>query len=152
MQWSRLCKKREEATPNSSFLILNWEQDKKSSSIEEARASFFEIRTNDLMRDFLWIDLVKSSISYTRKRNDLSDSGLIPDNESGHTNINPFSSTFFYLSLLYSNSFFTLCLNKYNFLSFYRQFLFKSLAKIFIWYLILWFCITFYFFYHFLKF
>nr|YP_009709219.1 RNA polymerase beta'' subunit [Myrsine sandwicensis]QEW86863.1 RNA polymerase beta'' subunit [Myrsine sandwicensis] len=77
-------------------LILNWEQDKKSSSIEEARASFVEIRTNDLMRDFLRIDLVKSSISYTRKRNDLSDSGLIPDNESGRTNINPFSSTFLY--------------------------------------------------------
>nr|YP_010241249.1 RNA polymerase beta'' subunit [Ardisia gigantifolia]QTH79199.1 RNA polymerase beta'' subunit [Ardisia gigantifolia] len=75
-------------------LILNWEQDKKSSSIEEARSSFVEIRTNDLMRDFLRIDLVKSSISYTRKRNDLSDSGLIPDNESGRTNINPFSSTF----------------------------------------------------------
>nr|YP_009708875.1 RNA polymerase beta'' subunit [Myrsine stolonifera]QEW86519.1 RNA polymerase beta'' subunit [Myrsine stolonifera] len=77
-------------------LILNWEQDKKSSSIEEACASFVEIRTNDLMRDFLRIDLVKSSISYTRKRNDLSDSGLIPDNESGRTNINPFSSTFLY--------------------------------------------------------
>uniref|UniRef100_UPI0030FEC8FE RNA polymerase beta'' subunit n=1 Tax=Ardisia squamulosa TaxID=1265927 RepID=UPI0030FEC8FE len=77
-------------------LILNWEQDKKSSSIEEARSSFVEIRTNDLMRDFLRIDLVKSSISYTRKRNDLSDSGLIPDNESGRTNINPFSSTFLY--------------------------------------------------------
>ena len=75
-------------------LILNWEQDKKSSSIEEARVSFVEIRTNDLMRDFLRIDLVKSSISYTRKRNDLSDSGLIPD--SGRTNINPFSSTFLY--------------------------------------------------------
>nr|UFP90529.1 RNA polymerase beta'' subunit [Ardisia perreticulata]UFP90616.1 RNA polymerase beta'' subunit [Ardisia argenticaulis] len=77
-------------------LILNWEQDKKSSSIEEARSSFVEIRTNDLMRDFLRIDLVKSSISYTRKRNDPSDSGLIPDNESGRTNINPFSSTFLY--------------------------------------------------------
>nr|YP_010240670.1 RNA polymerase beta'' subunit [Lysimachia maritima]QTG39980.1 RNA polymerase beta'' subunit [Lysimachia maritima] len=77
-------------------LILNWEQDKKSSSIEEARASFVEIRTNDLMRDFLRIDLVKPSISYTRKRNDLSDSGLIPDNESDRTTINPFSSTFLY--------------------------------------------------------
>nr|YP_009709134.1 RNA polymerase beta'' subunit [Parathesis chiapensis]QEW86778.1 RNA polymerase beta'' subunit [Parathesis chiapensis] len=77
-------------------LILNWEQDNKSSSIEEARSSFVEIRTNALMRDFLRIDLVKSSISYTRKRNDLSDSGLIPDNESGRTNINPFSSTFLY--------------------------------------------------------
>nr|YP_010131484.1 RNA polymerase beta'' subunit [Primula ranunculoides]QPZ50881.1 RNA polymerase beta'' subunit [Primula ranunculoides] len=77
-------------------LVLNWEQDKKISSIEEARASFVEIRTNGLIRDFLKIYLVKSSISYTRKRNDLSDSGLIPDNESDRTNINPFSSTFLY--------------------------------------------------------
>nr|YP_009513467.1 RNA polymerase beta'' subunit [Primula handeliana]AVK40105.1 RNA polymerase beta'' subunit [Primula handeliana] len=77
-------------------LVLNWEKDKKISSIEEARASFVEIRTNGLMRDFLRIDLVKSSISYTRKRNDLSDSGLIPDKESDRTNINPFSSTFLY--------------------------------------------------------
>nr|WCD58759.1 RNA polymerase beta'' subunit [Primula sp. WZ-2023a] len=77
-------------------LVLNWEQDKKISSIEEARASFVEIRTNGLIRDFLRIYLVKSSISYTRKRNDLSDSGLIPDNESDGTNINPFSSTFLY--------------------------------------------------------
>nr|YP_009513380.1 RNA polymerase beta'' subunit [Androsace laxa]AVK40018.1 RNA polymerase beta'' subunit [Androsace laxa] len=75
-------------------LVLNWEHDKKSSSIEEARASFVEIRTNDLMRDFLRIDLVKSSISYTRKRNDLLNSGLILDNGSNRTNINPFSSTF----------------------------------------------------------
>nr|USG57600.1 RNA polymerase beta'' subunit [Primula ranunculoides] len=77
-------------------LVLNWEKDKKISSIEEARASFVEIRTNGLIRDFLRIYLVKSSISYTRKRNDLSDSGLIPDNESDRTNINPFSSTFLY--------------------------------------------------------
>nr|QBK39316.1 RNA polymerase beta'' subunit [Stewartia cordifolia] len=77
-------------------LVLNWDQDKKSSSIEEARASFVEIRTNGLIRDFLRIDLVKSSISYTGKRNDLSGSGLISDNGSDRTNINPFSSTFFY--------------------------------------------------------
>nr|QVD45686.1 RNA polymerase beta'' subunit [Primula obconica subsp. begoniiformis]QVD45769.1 RNA polymerase beta'' subunit [Primula obconica subsp. begoniiformis] len=77
-------------------LVLNWEQDKKMSSIEEARASFVEIRTNGLMRDFLRIYLAKSSISYTRKRNDLSDFGLLPDNGSDSTNINPFSSTFLY--------------------------------------------------------
>nr|YP_009579270.1 RNA polymerase beta'' subunit [Hartia laotica]YP_010615279.1 RNA polymerase beta'' subunit [Stewartia sichuanensis]QBK39144.1 RNA polymerase beta'' subunit [Stewartia pteropetiolata]QBK39488.1 RNA polymerase beta'' subunit [Hartia laotica]WAS38034.1 RNA polymerase beta'' subunit [Stewartia sichuanensis] len=77
-------------------LVLNWDQDKKSSSIEEARASFVEIRTNGLIQDFLRIDLVKSSISYTGKRNDLSGSGLISDNGSDRTNINPFSSTFFY--------------------------------------------------------
>nr|ATV97552.1 RNA polymerase beta subunit [Lecythis minor] len=74
-------------------LVLNWDQDKKSSSIEEARASFVEIRTNHLIRDFLRINF---SISYTRKRNDPSDSGLISDNGSDRTNINPFSCTFFY--------------------------------------------------------
>nr|YP_010448382.1 RNA polymerase beta'' subunit [Camellia longipedicellata]UTQ75863.1 RNA polymerase beta'' subunit [Camellia longipedicellata] len=77
-------------------LVLNWDQEKKSSSIEEARASFVEIRTNGLIRDFLRIDLVKFSISYTGKRKDLSSSGLISDNGSDRTNINPFSSTFFY--------------------------------------------------------
>nr|YP_009418784.1 DNA-directed RNA polymerase beta'' subunit [Gordonia lasianthus]ASM45011.1 DNA-directed RNA polymerase beta'' subunit [Gordonia lasianthus] len=77
-------------------LVLNWDQDKKSSFIEEARASFVEIRTNGLIRDFLRIDLVKSSISYTGKRNDPSGSGLISDNGSDRTNINPFSYTFFY--------------------------------------------------------
>nr|YP_010997335.1 RNA polymerase beta'' subunit [Darlingtonia californica]UZS76861.1 RNA polymerase beta'' subunit [Darlingtonia californica] len=77
-------------------LVLNWDQDKKSSSIEEARASFVEIRTNDLIQDFLRIDLVKSSISYTGKRNDPSGSELISANGSDRTNINPFSSTFFY--------------------------------------------------------
>nr|YP_008593101.1 DNA-directed RNA polymerase beta'' subunit [Camellia yunnanensis]AGU44656.1 DNA-directed RNA polymerase beta'' subunit [Camellia yunnanensis] len=77
-------------------LVLNWDQEKKSSSIEEARASFVEIRTNGLIRDFLRIDLVKSSISYTGKRKDPSSSGLISDNGSDRTNINLFSSTFFY--------------------------------------------------------
>nr|YP_009419480.1 DNA-directed RNA polymerase beta'' subunit [Sladenia celastrifolia]ASM46142.1 DNA-directed RNA polymerase beta'' subunit [Sladenia celastrifolia] len=77
-------------------LVLNLDQDKKSSSIEEARTSFVEIKTNGLIRDFLRIDLVKSSISYTGKRNDPSGSGLISDNGSDRTNRNPFSSTFFY--------------------------------------------------------
>nr|YP_009307034.1 RNA polymerase subunit beta'' [Ludwigia octovalvis]AOR53527.1 RNA polymerase subunit beta'' [Ludwigia octovalvis] len=75
-------------------LILNWDQDKKSSSIEEAHASFVEVRTKGLIQDFLKIDLVKSHISYLRKRNDPSGSGLISDNVSDHTNINPFHSTY----------------------------------------------------------
>nr|YP_009767572.1 RNA polymerase beta'' subunit [Duparquetia orchidacea]QIS98190.1 RNA polymerase beta'' subunit [Duparquetia orchidacea] len=75
-------------------LVLNWDQDKKSSSIEEARASFVEVSTNGLIRDFLRIDLVKSHISYIRKRNDPSGSGLISDNESDRTNINPFFSIY----------------------------------------------------------
>nr|ATI20687.1 RNA polymerase beta' subunit [Campomanesia xanthocarpa] len=73
-------------------LILNWDQDKKSSSIEEAHTSFVEVSTNGLIRDFLRIDLVKFPISYLRKRNDPSASGLISDsdNVSDHTNSNPF--------------------------------------------------------------
>nr|YP_010164979.1 RNA polymerase beta' subunit [Myrcia amethystina]QRN71678.1 RNA polymerase beta' subunit [Myrcia amethystina] len=75
-------------------LILNWDQDKKSSSIEEAHTSFVEVSTNGLIRDFLRIDLVKFPISYLRKRNDPSGSGLISDsdNVSDHTNSNPFYS------------------------------------------------------------
>nr|QXE43551.1 RNA polymerase beta'' subunit [Loropetalum chinense var. rubrum]UFJ43779.1 RNA polymerase beta'' subunit [Loropetalum chinense]WBR75114.1 RNA polymerase beta'' subunit [Loropetalum chinense var. rubrum] len=75
-------------------LVLNWDQDKKSSSIGEAHASFVEVRTNGLIRDFLRIDLVKSPISYTGKRNDPSGSGLISDNGSDRANINPFYSTY----------------------------------------------------------
>nr|YP_009570432.1 RNA polymerase beta subunit [Berberidopsis corallina]ABV65700.1 RNA polymerase beta'' subunit [Berberidopsis corallina]QBC66679.1 RNA polymerase beta subunit [Berberidopsis corallina] len=75
-------------------LVLNWDQDKKSSSIEEAHASFVEVKTNGLIRDFLRIDLVKSPISYTGKRNDPSGSGLISDSGSDRTNINPFYSIY----------------------------------------------------------
>jgi len=72
-------------------LVLNWDQDKKSSSIEEARASFVEVSTNGLICDFLRINLAKSHISYiSRKRNDPSGSGPISNNESDRTNINPF--------------------------------------------------------------
>nr|YP_010989793.1 RNA polymerase beta'' subunit [Delarbrea paradoxa]WOV68153.1 RNA polymerase beta'' subunit [Delarbrea paradoxa] len=77
-------------------LVLNWAQEKKSPSMEEARISFVEIRITDLIRDFLKIDLAKSPISYTGKRNDPSGSGLISENGSDCTNINPFSSSFFY--------------------------------------------------------
>nr|YP_010888794.1 RNA polymerase beta'' subunit [Pedicularis lachnoglossa]WJJ68643.1 RNA polymerase beta'' subunit [Pedicularis lachnoglossa] len=75
-------------------LVLNWDQDKKSSSSQEARASFVEIRANGLIRHFLRIDLVKSIISYIAKRNDPSGSGLLSDNGSDCTNINPFSSIY----------------------------------------------------------
>nr|YP_009436038.1 RNA polymerase beta'' subunit [Colensoa physaloides]ATG26215.1 RNA polymerase beta'' subunit [Colensoa physaloides] len=77
-------------------LVLNWDQDKKSSSIDEACASFVEIRTNGLIKDFLRIDLTKSPISYPIKRNDQSGSGLISESESDRTNINPFSSIYSY--------------------------------------------------------
>nr|YP_010176628.1 RNA polymerase beta'' subunit [Duranta erecta]QSQ72386.1 RNA polymerase beta'' subunit [Duranta erecta] len=75
-------------------LVLNWDQDKNSSSSQEARASFVEIRANGLIRHFLRIDLVKSTISYIGKRNDPSGSGLLSDNGSDCTNINPFSSIY----------------------------------------------------------
>nr|YP_010744697.1 RNA polymerase beta'' subunit [Begonia umbraculifolia]WET58088.1 RNA polymerase beta'' subunit [Begonia umbraculifolia] len=77
-------------------LVLNWDQDKKSSSIKEALASFVEVRTNglSLVRNFLRIDLVKSHISYIRKREDPSGSGLIFNNESDYTNSNPLDSLY----------------------------------------------------------
>ena len=53
-------------------LVLSWDQDNKSSFAEEVCASFVEVRTNGLIRDFLRIDLVKSHIFYIRKRNDRS--------------------------------------------------------------------------------
>lgn len=76
-------------------LVLNWGQDKKSSSIEEVCASFVEVSTNGLIQDFLRINFMKSHISYIRKRNDPSGSGLISDNGSARTNINPFYSIYF---------------------------------------------------------
>nr|YP_009325979.1 RNA polymerase beta'' subunit [Citrullus lanatus]YP_009348021.1 RNA polymerase beta'' subunit [Citrullus lanatus subsp. mucosospermus]APD52470.1 RNA polymerase beta'' subunit [Citrullus lanatus]APW82706.1 RNA polymerase beta'' subunit [Citrullus lanatus subsp. mucosospermus]APW82791.1 RNA polymerase beta'' subunit [Citrullus lanatus subsp. mucosospermus]APW82876.1 RNA polymerase beta'' subunit [Citrullus lanatus]APW82961.1 RNA polymerase beta'' subunit [Citrullus lanatus] len=75
-------------------LLLNWDRDKKSSSLEEARASFVEVTTNGLVRNFLRIDLVKSDTSYIRKRKEPSGSGLIFNNESDRTNINPFFSIY----------------------------------------------------------
>nr|YP_010398108.1 RNA polymerase beta'' subunit [Perrottetia racemosa]UQK92918.1 RNA polymerase beta'' subunit [Perrottetia racemosa] len=75
-------------------LVLDWDQDNKSSSLEEVHASFVEVSTNGLIRDFLRIDLVKSHISYIRKRNDPSGSGFISANGSNRTNINPFYSIY----------------------------------------------------------
>nr|YP_010878443.1 RNA polymerase beta'' subunit [Aristolochia griffithii]WHE25535.1 RNA polymerase beta'' subunit [Aristolochia griffithii] len=70
-------------------LVLNWDQG-RNGSIEEVHASLVEVRKNDLIRDFIRIDLVKSPISYTEKRNDRGGSGLNLDNGSDRTNINPF--------------------------------------------------------------
>nr|QFG71218.1 RNA polymerase subunit beta'' [Mammillaria zephyranthoides] len=72
-------------------LILNWNQDKKSSSIEGARASFVEVRTNGMIRDFLRIYLAKFVISYMGKRDDPF---FFNDGGSYHTNMNPFYSIF----------------------------------------------------------
>nr|AJE72301.1 RNA polymerase beta'' subunit [Pediomelum tenuiflorum]QHS69912.1 RNA polymerase beta' subunit [Pediomelum tenuiflorum] len=73
-------------------LVLNWDQDTKFSSIENAHASFVEVSIKGLVRYFLRIDLVKSHISYIRKRNNLPGSRFILDNESDRTTINPFFS------------------------------------------------------------
>lgn len=72
-------------------LVLNWDQE-KNGSIEEVHASFVEVRANDLILDFIRIELVKFTISYTGKRYDTAGSGLIPDNGLDRTNINPFYS------------------------------------------------------------
>nr|YP_010723531.1 RNA polymerase beta'' subunit [Freesia laxa]WDW26901.1 RNA polymerase beta'' subunit [Freesia laxa] len=72
-------------------LVLNWDQEKKGS-IEEVHASFVEVRANDLIRDFIRIELVKSTTSYTGKRYDTAGSGLIHDNQLDRTDINPFFS------------------------------------------------------------
>ena len=73
-------------------LVLNWDQDKKSSSVEEARASFVEVKINGMIRNFLRIDLVNSTISYAGKRNDLAGSELLYAN--GFARMNPFFSIY----------------------------------------------------------
>nr|YP_009716039.1 RNA polymerase beta' subunit [Suaeda glauca]QGL09164.1 RNA polymerase beta' subunit [Suaeda glauca]UQK97008.1 RNA polymerase subunit beta [Suaeda salsa] len=83
-------------------LVLNWNQDKKSSSIEEARASFVEVRTKGMIRYFLRIHLAKSDISYMGKRNDPS---FFSDDESDHTNMNPFYSIYSYSKTKFQQSF-----------------------------------------------
>nr|YP_010163295.1 RNA polymerase beta'' subunit [Kotschya aeschynomenoides]QRI61087.1 RNA polymerase beta'' subunit [Kotschya aeschynomenoides] len=84
-------------------LILNWDQDKNSSFIEESCPFFLEVNTNSLIGDFLRIDLGKSHISYIRKRKDPSGSEWISDNESDRININPFFSIFSEAKIQQSN-------------------------------------------------
>nr|AEZ01417.1 RNA polymerase beta' subunit [Japonolirion osense] len=72
-------------------LVLNWDQE-QNGSIEEVHASFVEVRANDLIRDFIKMELAKPTISYTGKRNDIAGSVWIPNNGLDRTNINPFYS------------------------------------------------------------
>nr|YP_009270539.1 RNA polymerase beta'' subunit [Apostasia odorata]AIY61328.1 RNA polymerase beta'' subunit [Apostasia odorata] len=75
-------------------LVLNWDQEKNVSIQEEGiHTSFVEIRANDLLRDFIRVELVKSNISYTVKRYDMAGSGLISDNRLDRINTNPFNFT-----------------------------------------------------------
>nr|YP_009516955.1 RNA polymerase beta'' subunit [Cabomba furcata]AYE68026.1 RNA polymerase beta'' subunit [Cabomba furcata] len=71
-------------------LVLNWDQDKKGS-IEKVQTSSAEVRANDLIRYFIRIELVKSPILYTGKRNDRAGS-MIPDTVAYCANTNLFSS------------------------------------------------------------
>nr|YP_009923304.1 RNA polymerase beta'' subunit [Glyceria arkansana]QNC66912.1 RNA polymerase beta'' subunit [Glyceria arkansana] len=77
---------------NSQFvrtcLVVNWEQEEK----EEARAFLVEVRANDLIRYFLRIELVKSTISYTRRRYDRTSAGPIPHTRLDRANMNSFYS------------------------------------------------------------
>nr|QJX68236.1 RNA polymerase beta'' subunit [Commelina communis] len=72
-------------------LVLNWDQEKNGSR-EEAHASFIGVRINNLIRDFLRIEFVKSASSYNEKRYDKANFGLIPNSRLDCTNINPFFS------------------------------------------------------------
>nr|YP_009500905.1 RNA polymerase beta' subunit [Passiflora auriculata]AXB37298.1 RNA polymerase beta' subunit [Passiflora auriculata] len=78
-------------------LVLNWDEDKKSSSIEGARASFVEVSTNGLIRDFLKIDLNLAEFrisNINRKRNDSLGLGWISHIGLDHANINSFFSIY----------------------------------------------------------
>nr|YP_009670788.1 RNA polymerase beta'''' subunit [Passiflora rufa]QCX30061.1 RNA polymerase beta'''' subunit [Passiflora rufa] len=78
-------------------LVFNWDEDKKSSSIEGARASFVEVSTNGLIRDFLKIDLNLSEFrisNINRKRNDSLGLGWISHIGLDHANINSFFSIY----------------------------------------------------------
>nr|YP_010443373.1 RNA polymerase beta'' subunit [Arenaria serpyllifolia]UTE94248.1 RNA polymerase beta'' subunit [Arenaria serpyllifolia] len=83
-------------------LVLSWDQDKKSSSIEEARASFVEVGAKGMIQYFLRINLVKGALSYIGKRDDPS---LFFDDGSEHTNMNPFFSISSKIKLQQSSSF-----------------------------------------------
>nr|YP_010901166.1 RNA polymerase beta'' subunit [Crassula columella]WIL06751.1 RNA polymerase beta'' subunit [Crassula columella] len=73
--------------------VLNWTHAKKRSYVGEAPASFVQVKTKDLVRDFIRIDLVNSPLEYTGKRNDSSSSGLIYNTTgAGCAYINPFYS------------------------------------------------------------
>nr|YP_009737124.1 DNA-directed RNA polymerase beta' subunit [Paris undulata]QHV40279.1 DNA-directed RNA polymerase beta' subunit [Paris undulata]WCF64592.1 RNA polymerase beta'' subunit [Paris qiliangiana] len=72
-------------------LVLNWNQ-KQNGSIKEVHASLVEVRATDLIRDFIRMELVKSTISYSGKRYDTVGSGLISDKGLDRTNLNPFHS------------------------------------------------------------
>nr|ANO44540.1 RNA polymerase beta' subunit [Alstroemeria longistaminea] len=72
-------------------LVLNWDQE-QNGSLKEVHASFVEIRADGLIRDFIKMELTKSTILYSGKRYHTVGSGLISEKELDRTNINPFQS------------------------------------------------------------
>nr|YP_010293975.1 RNA polymerase beta'' subunit [Paepalanthus alpinus]ULQ67269.1 RNA polymerase beta'' subunit [Paepalanthus alpinus] len=73
-------------------LVWNWDDQEQKGSIEEAHASFVEVKANDLIRDFIRMELVKFTMLDTGKRYDRTSFGLITNNRFHHTKINPFYS------------------------------------------------------------
>ena len=79
-------------------LVLNWDREQNSSIEEEVHASFVEIKTNYLIRNFIKIELITPS--YIGKRYERVSSGFIPhnildrilDNRLDRSNVNPFFS------------------------------------------------------------
>lgn len=70
-------------------LVLNWDKE-QNSPIEGIHASFVEVKTNDLISNFIRIELGKSPLLYTGKRNSAVGSGLINSNGLDYINSNPF--------------------------------------------------------------
>ncbi|KAE8772726.1 RNA polymerase beta'' subunit [Hordeum vulgare] len=76
---------------NSQFVRTassNWEQEEK----ERSGASLVEVRQMSLKSRFPKNDLVKSTISYTRKRYDRTSGGPTPHNRLDRANSNSFYS------------------------------------------------------------
>jgi len=69
---------------SSNLFSLELGSRHKSSSIEEAPTSSFEVSRNGLIEFFLRLDLVKWNTSYIRKRYDPFGLGLIADNKLQH--------------------------------------------------------------------
>nr|YP_010247262.1 RNA polymerase beta' subunit-2 [Marathrum capillaceum]UFO89695.1 RNA polymerase beta' subunit-2 [Marathrum capillaceum] len=71
-------------------LVLNWEQDKNNLLRDEACASFVQVSIKGMIKDFLRINLLKSSLSsISRKRQDSAGYGL-----TSSSDINPFFSLY----------------------------------------------------------
>nr|YP_010290532.1 RNA polymerase beta'' subunit [Centrolepis aristata]ULQ64477.1 RNA polymerase beta'' subunit [Centrolepis aristata] len=66
-------------------LVLNWDQEQESS-IKAVHTTLLEVRVNNLVRDFIRIELFKSTISHAEKRYDRTSSKFISDNQLNQLN------------------------------------------------------------------